>query len=350
MRSPHSASRVLIGRPGALYRDGLSKMRTFDLPGIALPSSVIGLGTGSYGTAIPEDRALELLDAFAGGGGNHVDTAHVYAAWAPDGAGASERTIGKWLASRSRRSEMLIATKGAHHDLKTYQKRMTRQAVAQDLAESLDRLGTDYVDLYWLHRDDEAVPAAEILGWLNEHVRAGLIRAIGCSNWSVARQREAAGAAAEGRLVGFAASQVRWSLAAFHLPPGDSGSGMVAMDDEMLAWHAETHVPVVAYSAQAGGFFSGRYAGDTDPAAPGVRKGVLTHYACEANFRRLAAARALADEHGCTANQVALAWLLGQPFGVCALCGCRTVAQLADSCAAADVTLSAADVARLSGA
>ena len=322
-------------------------MRTFELPGIDVASSVIGLGTGSYGTAIPADRAFELMDVFAEFGGSHLDTAHVYAAWVEGGWGASERTIGKWLAARGARSRTLVATKGAHHDLETYAKRMTRQAVAQDLRESLDRLGTDYVDLYWLHRDDPDVPVGEILGWLNEHLAAGLVRAIGCSNWSVARQRQAAAHAAANGRTGFCASQVRWSLADHHLPPGDSGSGMLSMDAEMLAWHRETRIAAVAYSSQANGFFSGKYAPGTDPNAPGVRAHVLAQYGTPGNWRRLAAAQGLAAQRGGSANQIAVAWLLHQGFPACALTGAHTPEQVRDSCAAADLTLSDEDLRHL---
>jgi len=325
-------------------------MRTIDLPGTDLLPTVIGLGTGSFGTAIPEDRALALLDLYAEWGGNFLDTAHVYAAWMPGGEGASERTIGKWLASRGSRRDVVLATKGAHHDLATHAPRLTADAVRGDLHESLERLGTDHVELYWLHRDDPAVPVGEVLAWLNEHLDAGLLRAIGCSNWSLPRQRAAAEWAEAHDQVGFCASQVRWSLAEHHLPPGDSGSGMCAMDDEMLAAHRRTRIPVVAYSPQARGFFSGRYGPAADEAAPGFRADVQARYGTEANTRRLAAAQALAAERGCTANQVAVAWLLHQDFGVCALTGARTPEQLADSCGAADVSLSEADLERLGAA
>jgi len=305
-----------------------------------LRPTVIGLGTGSFGTAVPEDAAFALLDRYVELGGNHVDTAHVYAAWVPGGAGASERTIGKWMASRGARGQVLLATKGAHHDIDTYEKRMTAEAIRRDLHESLDRLGTDRVDLYWLHRDDENVPVGEILGWLGEHIAAGLIGAIGCSNWSTARQREANRWAAAHGLVDFAAGQVRWSLAEHRLPPGDTGSGMVGMDDEMFAWHVESGRPVFAYSSQARGFFSGRYAPGSQPGDPDIREDVLTCYGSAANFRRLAAAQRLAAEQGRTANQVALAWVLHQPVPTCALIGPRTIAQLEDSCAAGSIALS----------
>jgi len=322
-------------------------MKKLALPHTEIAPTVIGLGTGSFGTAIPAADAFALMDRYVELGGNLLDTAHVYGAWVPGGAGASERTIGAWLASRGCRRDVVLATKGAHHDVGTYEKRLTAAAIHQDLHESLSRLGTDRVELYWLHRDDPDVPVGEILGWLNEHVAAGLVGAIGCSNWSVERQRAARRWAEASGKVGFCASQVRWSLADFQLPPGDTGSGMLSMDDAMLAWHRETLLPVMAYSSQALGFFSGRYASDTRPGAPGIRDRVLTCYATEANFRRLAAAQRIAAGRGCSANQVAVAWLVHQPFGVCALTGARTLAQLEDSCGAAVVALAAADVAAL---
>jgi aryl-alcohol dehydrogenase-like predicted oxidoreductase len=322
-------------------------MRCIELPRTDIRPSVVGLGTGSYGTGIPEGTALELMDRYVERGGNHIDTAHVYAAWVEGGWGASERAIGRWLASRGVRRQIALATKGAHHDIETCEKRMTREAIRQDLHESLDRLGTDRVELYWLHRDDPDVPVGEILSWLNEHLDAGLVRAIGCSNWTVARQREAASWARERGVVGFCASQVRWSLAEHRLPPGDTGSGMVSMDAGALAYHRETRLPVVAYSSQGRGFFSGKYAPGVAPDAPGVRKDVLARYGTEANFRRLAAAREIAAARGCSPNQVALAWLFHQPFDVCALTGARTVAQLADSCAAAELALTPRELAKL---
>jgi len=205
------------------------------------------------------------------------------------------------------------------------------------------------VDLYWLHRDDPSVPVGDILGWLNEHLRVGLVRAIGCSNWSVARQAEADAWAAEHRATGFCASQIRWSLADYALTDGEV-TDMLSMDDETFAWHRRTGRAVVAYSSQACGFFSGKYGPGADPAATGVRKDVIERYDTPANRRRLAAAEALAAERGCTANQVALACLFHQPFPVCALTGAHTLDQLRDSCAAADVRLSPADVARLTAA
>ncbi len=322
-------------------------MRSFPLPNTTLRSAVIGLGTAGFGTAVDADDAFALMDRYVEAGGNHLDSAHVYAAWEPGGWGASERTVGAWLADRGTRDEVLLATKGAHHDLATHQPRLTREAIAADLAESLDRLGTDRIDLYWLHRDDPAVPVADILGWLGEHIDAGVISAIGCSNWTAARQRQAAEAARSAGRTGFCASQVRWSYADFRLPPGDGGSGMLAMDADMLAFHRETGIPVVAYAAQAGGFFSGRYGPGADPAAEGVRRRVVTCYGREGNYRRLAAAESLAASGGLTANRVALAWLLHRPVAVCALVGCRTVRQLDDTLAAAELRLSQAELAAL---
>ncbi|HUS93305.1 MAG TPA: aldo/keto reductase [Phycisphaerae bacterium] len=322
-------------------------MRRIALPGTPLTPTAIGLGTGSFGTAIPEDDAFALMDEYVALGGNLVDTAHVYAAWVPGGAGASERTIGRWLAARGVRGQVILATKGAHHDIATYEKRMTAEGIREDLHESLDRLGTDRVDLYWLHRDDPAVPVGEVLGWLGEHVAAGRVGAIGCSNWTTARQREAAAWAKATGAIGFCAGQVRWSLAEFRLPPGDSGSGMVSMDAEMLAWHRESGEPVFAYSPQARGFFSGRYTPASRPGDAGIRDDVLACYGTAANFRRLAAAQALAQAHGCTANQVALAWMLGQDVGVCAIVGAHTVEQLRDSCGAERIALSAEELSTL---
>lgn len=319
-------------------------MRTIPLPSTNLKPSAISLGTGGFGSSVPRDEAFKMLDTYAEAGGNFLDTAHCYAAWLPNGEGASERTLGAWL--KASKANMIVATKGAHPDLKKMDvPRMRPEHIAQDLRESLERLQLERVDLYWLHRDDPNVPVSEVLGALNEYISAGRIGAIGASNWTVERLDAAAKYSKEKGSAGFCASQIGWSLA--RVNPGVSGrNGMLFMDDATLAYHRKSNLAMAAYSAQGNGFFSGKYRRGENPAN---KKGLVKTYFSDANFRRLERAQALAKKLGRTANEVALAYLTSQSFPTYAIAGPHSVEQVKSSCAAGDLQLSAEDLAMLEG-
>ena len=135
------------------------------------------VGLGVYQT--PRGQSTRAaVEAALRLGYRHVDTARIYGAWAPGGDGASEKTLGAWMESRGMREKFVVSTKGAHPDLATMHiSRIAPADIAADVAASLDALRTDYIDTYWLHRDDPSVPVGEILGALNEHLAAGRIRA-----------------------------------------------------------------------------------------------------------------------------------------------------------------------------
>ncbi len=324
-------------------------MRYRTLPNTDLQPSVICLGSALFGSGYTAGDSWALLDAFAEQGGNCVDTAHVYASWLPGGEGASERTIGSWLRARRVRESFIVGTKGGHPDLSTNgPPRLAPAEITHDLMESLDRLGTGYVDLYWLHRDNPAVPVGEILGVLNEHVSARRVRALGASNWGLERLQEAAAYARAHGLAGFCASQVGWSLA--WPDPAKVDPTVVYMDERALAYHRQTQMPVFAFSSQACGFFSGRYMSQgSAPAGPQANADVAP-YLNERNWRRLERVKRMAGAHGWSMNQVALAYLLNQPFPAYPIVGCRTVAQVVDSCGSADVQLSSEELRILDGA
>ena len=300
-------------------------MNYFTLPGIIHPLSVLCLGTANYGSAYTRDQSFALLDAFAEAGGNFLDTAHVYADWLPGGEGASERTVGEWLRTRGVRDGFAVATKGGHPRLETMeQSRLRPEDLARDLTESLERLETDRVDLYWLHRDDPAVPVGEILDALNEHQGAGRIRALGASNWQPTRLRAAAEYAKAHGLAGFVASQVGWSLAVPNVVQGQWYDTRY-MDPDDLRYYCAASLKVIPFAPQAGGFFAHPY----DPTDP---KYSLYHN--EINAGRWERVRQFATRGGVSANAVALAYLLNHPCGGAAVIGPRTVEQLQDSVAA----------------
>ena len=277
--------------------------------------SQLVLGTTVYRDQ-PEDVSVELLDAWLELGGTIIDTGREY--------GMSERIVGRWLRERGLGDEIAILSKGAHQD--EIRRRVTPADIAADLHESLAELGRDAIDLYLLHRDDPAVPVGPLVECLDEHRRAGLIRAFGASNWTTERLAEANAHAAAHGLEGFSCSSPSLNLARQNEPPWLDC--LSAADPDSRTWYARTGLPLFAWSAQAAGFF----AGSPSPDAARV-------YDSADNRERLRRATELARTRGCSAHHVALAWVLHQPFPTFAIIGPRTVDQLRDSVAALDVEL-----------
>lgn len=270
------------------------------------------------------ELTCELLDAYVKAGGNCLDTAHIY------GGGKSERAIGEWMRERGNRARILLIDKGAHPRV-DWLPRVNPQAINEDLSENLERLGTDYIDLYLLHRDDPDYPVGPIVECLHAHYEAGRIRAFGGSNWTHRRIQEANDYAAAHGLRGFVASSPYFGLAVQNEPPW---AGCVALDKEGWEWHRKRQFPLLPWSSQAGGFFTGRYAPEIhdNPTVERV-------YYSEANWERLRRARELGNAKNATANQIALAYVLHQPFPVFPLIGPRRLEELSDSLGALEVSL-----------
>ena len=213
----------------------------------------------------------------------------------------------------------------------------------EDLEESLRRLQLDFIDLYWLHRDDPSIPVGRMLDTLERARQDGLIRWYAASNWTAPRLREAAEYSKVHDLPGMVASQIQWSLAAM-IPGSIPDDTMVSMNDENHLYYQETGMPVVAYSAQASGFFSGKYSIDQ----PGSgHQHVRKMYGTEENWGRLQRATELAAALDCTANQIALAYLIAQPFPAFPIAGCRNLGQVKDSCGAMNLHLTPQQVSYL---
>lgn len=304
------------------------------IEGLAKPVSRLVLGCGGF-RPDDMDRVGGLLDAFAAAGGTALDTAFIYGR-----DGASERAVGQWLEGSGQRGRMVLITKGAHPDSE-WRPRVTAEVIGAELAQSLERLRTDHVDLYLLHRDDPASPVGPILECLNGHVEAGRMRAFGGSNWSPARLEEANAYAAAHGLRGFAASSPQLTLAIAHDPP-HMGHSVVSHDREAMDWYRRTGLPLLAWTSQAGGFFSAR----ANPDDPESRRR-YRRFDYEENWRRRERVWDLAGRLGCTPTQVALAWVLGQPGQMHAIIGSGSIAHLEDACGALGVRLSPQDLAWL---
>ena len=218
--------------------------------------SCITLGTDYYGKTVPEELCFRLLDLYTELGGNTVDTAHVYSDYLPGEKHSSEKVIGKWLRTRNSRKGLVISTKGGFPELDDYHKsRITEKNIREDLWGSLECLGVDSVDIYWLHRDDESVPIGELVELLNEFRTAGLIGCYGFSNFSPRRVAAARGYARMHGLQGPEAVQIKWGYALTN-PENIYDDTIREMDGEYMSLLKEHNMPLFAYCSQAKGFFS----------------------------------------------------------------------------------------------
>ena len=278
-------------------------------------------------------RMNVLCDSFFERGGNAFDTAWIY------NGGRAETFFGHWLESRGVRGEVVVLGKGAHPP------HCRPEDLGWQLDQSLERLRTDHVDVYLLHRDDPAVPAGEFVDALNVLHRAGRVRAFGGSNWTTARVAEANAHAAAHGLVPFTALSNNLSLARMVAPVWE---GCVsASDPESRAFLARAGLANFAWSAQARGFFLDRPPvagiGTNDPGAAEVAR----CWHSPENFQRRERARTLAGERGVAPLHVALAYVLAQAFPSFALIGPRTVEEIRDCLRALDLTLSREETAWL---
>jgi aryl-alcohol dehydrogenase-like predicted oxidoreductase len=305
-------------------------MRYGTIPGLDRAVSRIVLGTAALSEG-KADVAAELIDTYIAAGGNMIDTAATY------GGGWSDRNVGAWLKRTGRRDDVLILGKGAHHD--RLGDRVTPEEISLDLGLSLERLGTTYIDLLVLHRDDPKLSVGPIVEVLDHHHRRGRVRAVGSSNWSSARLAEARAYAHVHDLLPFTASSVNLALA-IPMEPMWANCISIAGDEAGQAWYREQGIPVLSWSSQAGGFFSGRFSPEDRSNADMVRV-----YYNDANWGRFDRATRLGRDLGLNATQVALAWVLNQPgLEAFALVGPTTTTELEQSLAVADIVLTPAQV------
>jgi aryl-alcohol dehydrogenase-like predicted oxidoreductase len=278
-------------------------------------------------------HAAAMWDDYFERGGNAFDTAYVY------GGGRQEKLLGWWLRHRGVREQAVVIGKGAHTPF------CTPEWLTKQLQESLERLQSDYVDIYCLHRDNPEVPVGEFVEVLNEHVRAGRVRVFGGSNWSRERLSEANAYAAARGLQGFGVVSNNLSLAEMVAPVW--GGAVSFGDRSSREWLAETGLPVLAWSSQARGYFLDDVAVNLADTNRVSAEEILRCWDSPANRERRARARQLAREKGCAAINIAAAYVLHQPFPTFALIGPRQINETISTLASLAVTLTPAEVAWL---
>jgi len=301
-------------------------------------------GTNMLGWMLDQGKSNAILDTFAGLGGNFIDTARSYGDWIPDApAGASERAVGAWLKTRNR-DEFVIATKGGFFDMRVgdYRNRVTPDDISVDLGQSLDHLGVDRIDLYFLHTDNPESPVEPIIDALITHREAGRIRHFAASNWAADRIRAANTYAASIGKEGFVASETFWGLALPDVAAAAQQGYVHYYEGEYEDLHA-AGLPIIAYAAQSGGYF-------TKLAAGPVGDQLAARYANPANQRRLAVVQALAEKHGVSINEIVLSYLLSQPNQTIAIFGGSSPEQVIASAKADSLMLTSEELAALRNA
>ncbi|MER8847320.1 MULTISPECIES: aldo/keto reductase [Mesorhizobium] len=316
---------TISGRP---LRHGGTAIGKRTIPGLPKPTSVVALGFEDFRTF---SSGSILLDAFFEAGGNLFDTGYVY------GGGYTETLLGQWLGNRGVREQSVIIAKGAHSPL------CYPDVIAKQLAQSLDRLQTDHVDIYFMHRDNPDVPVGEFVDAMDREVKAGRIRGpFGGSNWTMQRMDEAiAYAERTGKRKPGALSN-NFSLAEM-LEPIWAGC-ITSSTDDWKAWLTSRQMPNFAWSSQGRGFFTDRAGRDRLDSEELVRV-----WYSERNFGRRDRAIELAARLRKSPIHIALAYVLNQPFPSVPLIGPRTLGELDDSLRALDIALSPAELEWLDG-
>ena len=309
----------------------MPRMRTLGRSGLETPPLI--LGGNVFGWTADREASFAVLDRFVAAGGTMIDTADTYSSWAPGNKGGeSETIIGEWLARRGRRDDVLIATKVG------FIGGLGAENIAQAIDGSLQRLGTDYVDLYYAHRDAPDVPLEETLEAFDRLVRAGKVRALGASQIEPARLTRALDISAENAWTGYSVLQTWYSLV--ERPKFEDGLQDVV---------ESRGLGMAAFFALANGYLTGKYRG-ADDLGKSVRSDRVEEYISGNGPRVLAALDAVAAQAGATPAQVALAWTAAQPGVTAPLASARTLAQLEELLGCLSLDLSREHIAALDAA
>ncbi|MFG2606937.1 aldo/keto reductase [Streptomyces sp. NPDC048514] len=296
----------------------------------------LALGGNVFGWTADEQASFAVLDAYTAAGGNFLDTADSYSAWIEGNQGGeSETIIGKWVKARGNRADVVIATKVSQHP--EYQG-LSAANIKAAADASLRRLGTDHIDLYYTHFDKPEVPVEEIIGALDELVKAGKVRHIGASNITPERLKASLDLSDREGLARYVALQPHYNLVS-----RDTYEGPLQdlADREGLA--------AVPYFSLASGFLTGKYRpGATVDSARA--DGAAKHLESERGRRVLAALDEVAEAHRVPVATVALAWLAAQPTVVAPIASARTVDQLPALLQVAGLTLPDEDLQKLTDA
>lgn len=291
----------------------------------------IAFGGNVFGWTIDEQTSFGILDRFTEAGFNLIDTANVYSRWKPGNQGGeSETIIGNWLKSRNNRQQVIIATKvgadiGRGKDI-------SKANILKEVDNSLKRLQTDYIDLYFSHYDDEKTPVEETLEAYQELIKNGKVRSIGASNFSAARLKESLDASKRLGLPKYEVYQPEYNL---------YNRQQYEVEYEPII--QEYQLGVTNYYALASGFLTGKYRSEAD-LTKSQRGGGIKSFLNERGFKILEALDQVAERQGSQPASVAIAWLIARPSVTAPIASVTSIEQLKDLEHAANLKLSAEDI------
>lgn len=298
-------------------------------------------GGNVFGWGVDEQQAFKLLDLLLEKGVDTIDTADIYSYWAGGSGGESETIIGEWMRARGNREQVIIHTKGgapdapgefAHADL-------SAAYLTKAVEGSLRRLGTDYIDLYYVHFDDNKTPPEETLGAFQKLIEQGKIRAIGASNYGPERLRQALAVADENNLPRYACLQTHYNL-----------YERSEYETELEELCLSEGLGVLSYYSLASGFLSGKYRSEADLDKSAARGSSAAQYLNPRGLRILNALDEVADKYGATQAQIALAWIMARPGFTAAIASSTKMEQLNELLQATEIDLDNESIAELNEA
>jgi aryl-alcohol dehydrogenase-like predicted oxidoreductase len=284
-------------------------------------------GGNVFGWTIDEPTSFNILDAYVDRGLDFIDTADVYSKWAPGNKGGeSETIIGNWLKKSGKRNKIILATK-VGKPMGEDKKGLSRAYITKAVDASLKRLQTDYIDLYQSHEDDKDTPLLETLETFTDLIKQGKVRAIGASNYSSNRLREALYVSKENGLARYECLQPEYNL--YEREHYETGLEPVCL---------ENNVGVINYYSLASGFLTGKYRSEAD-LSKSTRGGGIKKYLNHRGFKILIALDEVAAQYKATPASVALAWVLARPGITAPIASATSVAQLDETIKALDINL-----------
>lgn len=315
------------------------------IPDTDLSVYPIGLGTVDAGLRWDGSKADRIFDTYVYQGGNLIDCAHVYSDWVPGEIARAERVLGDWLARSKKRNEVVIMTKGGHPDMTApvpdmHKSRMTHEDMVKDLNESLKQLRTDYIDIYFYHRDNQEQTVEEEIETMELFVKEGKIRYYGCSNWDAERMIQADAYCKEKGYRGFVADQSLLNLGMKYMRPlADDTLGYIK--GEVFDYHIKNAGNLaMPYMANCSGFF---HIYDR----LGMTEIQNNPYDTPENMKIAEGVKTLKEKYHCSITQVVLGFFYHQPFPCVPLYGTTKAEHIVDACGTLDIPFTAEDYEEL---
>ncbi|SIS72655.1 Predicted oxidoreductase [Zobellia uliginosa] len=306
-------------------------MKKVNIGNTDLEVARINFGGNVFGWTLDEKQSFEILDAFTDAGFNFIDTADTYSWWVNEVGGQSETIIGKWMKSRSNRDQLVIATK-VGSETKEHPNDISKKHILKSVDESLQRLQTDYIDLYYTHFDDDVTPVEETLSAYDEIIKAGKVRHIAASNLSPERLLESLKVSEVNNLPKYVALQPHYNLV--------EREGY----ETKYAGVVEEHgLSVMTYFSLASGFLTGKYRSEDD-LNKSVRGGSVKQYLTPKGMEIIKALDTVSEKHNSKPATVALAWLMAQPHVAAPIVSATSKAQLQTLFDAPKLNLDAEDL------